>query len=490
MDVYRINLEPVPNWFSHASLAGLLTVLPPVAAEKVFLTIFVLALLASFRYVLASFRPEAGGAFGLVVPFVYDAALHLGYYNRAFAAVPFLLALGYWTRRDGRLGPRGALTLAALLLWLYFCAAVALVLAVLGLGVLLVGVTVAERGQRPTEERRVLLHRAVALAAAALPALLLLVRFRAREGGNVVGPGPGFWERLRPLATLELLVSLDPRERWVAAALAAVLVIALSTLLVRRFRRRTWRRSDALLALSLACAAGYFLSPMVGVEGHGPSGGTVHDRIAPFVWLVLLVWLGAEPLERTTRRFLLSAAIGLGLALGGLRLPRYAELNDHLREYESAAAWVPEGTTFVAVGYAHQGLGEDGRSLAHATWPFRHAADRIVPARGAVNADNYEAEVEFFPVAYRGGYDAYELLGSTFDRMPACVRLGRFNRLAPHPAESVLVWNARWDDRGDPCTDELARILETRYRRVFTSAPRGRMEVFRRVGSPGTGASP
>jgi len=98
-----------------------------------------------------------------------------------------------------------------------------------------------------------------------------------------------------------------------------------------------------------------------------------------------------------------------------------------------------------------------------------------------VDADNYEAEVAFFPVTYRGGYDSYRLLGSSLDRMPSCVRIGRFNRLAPRPAEIILVWGARWAERGDPCTDEIFQVLQTQYRRVFVSSPRGQAEVYQRL---------
>jgi hypothetical protein len=61
------------------------------------------------------------------------------------------------------------------------------------------------------------------------------------------------------------------------------------------------------------------------------------------------------------------------------------------------------------------------------------------------------------------------------------VRLARFNRLAPRPAEVVIVWGARWAESGDPCTEDLLRTLEKEYRKVYVTAPRGQAELFRRV---------
>jgi hypothetical protein len=477
-DVYQLNLEPFPNWFSHASLAALLTTLGPRAAERVFLTIFVVALVASFRYALGSLRPDAAALAGLVAPFVYDSALHHGYYNRAFAAVPFLLSLGFWIRREGRFGIRGGTALAALLLWLYFCAAVTLVLAVLGLGVLLAAITAQEHRDAAPGRGRAFVHRGLVLAAACLPALLLLARFQARQAGGIVGPGPVWAERLRSLATLELLVSLDERERWLSAALA-LLITCLA--IAVRFRSRAWSWRDAPLFLSVAATLVYLCVPVFGVGGTGPWGGTVHDRIAPSIWLSLLLWLGTQPLGRATRRIVVGLAIAIGLVFLGLRLPRYAALNDHLREYLSVAQWVPAGATVAPLSYAHGGLDEEGRPLADATWPFRHAADWLVPTRGVIDADNYEASVGYFPVIHRPGYDPYKLLGSSLDRLPGCVRLARFNRLAPRPADVVVVWNARFEEWDDPCTNELVKMLSSGYRRVYVSAPGARAEVYRRV---------
>ena len=478
---YQLNLEPFPNWFSHASLTGLLTILGPAAAERVFLTACVLLLVGSFRHALAALRPGSANLWGLIVPFVNDSSLHLGYYNRAFAQVPFLLAVGFWIRRGGRLGVRGTACLAALLLWLYFCAAVGLVLAVLGLALLLTAVTVEEHLRAVPDRGRALRHRSVALATAALPALVLLARFSAREGSGVVGPGTGWRERLRALATLETLVSLDPREGWLSSALAAVLAVALATMIVSRVRKGDWGFQDGLLAVAAACTVGYFVAPAVAVAGHGPWGGSTHDRIGPYIWLVLLLWLGAQPLGKVPHRVLLASTIAIGVGLAGLRLPRYAELNEHLREYLSVAPWIPPGTTLLPLSFAHQGRSDDAQPLSHATWPFRHAASWLVVSREVVDADNYEAEVGFFPVAYRGGYDPYRLLGSSLDRMPSCVRIGRFNRLAPRPAEVILVWGARWADPGDPCADAVFQELETQYRRVFVSSPRGQAELYRRL---------
>lgn len=485
--IYRVNLEPFPNWFTHASIAGLLSVLGPVTAERMLLSTYLLALVASFRFALQALQPRgSAGLFVIVLPFASDTALHLGYYNRAFAAVPLLLVLGVWTRHRGRLGARGTALLGLLLLWLFFCAAVGLLVALLGLLALLIAVTLDERGHGVPGWGRALRGRLLGLTVASLSPLLLLARFQLRQAKGVAGPGPGAIERLRGLLTLEWLVSLDVREIWLSAALAAVLGVVLVAILARRGARLV--PHDALLVAAALGTAAYLWAPAVHMEGLGPWGGSSHDRLAPYLPLLFLLWLAAQPLGGRLRRLLLVSAVSVSVGLLAIRLPRYAELDAQLREYLSVEPWLPQGATLLPLGFAHHGRATDGRTLSPRTWPFRHAADWFVASRGVVNVDNYEAQVSFFPVTLRAGYDPYRLLGSSLDRLPACVRLERFNRLAPRPAEFVLLWGARGVERGDPCAAQLLETVRTQYRHVFTSQPRGEAQLYRYLGRSATGA--
>ena len=118
----------------------------------------------------------------LVLPFVYNHFLHLGFYNLAFSAVPFFVILGFWLRHEGRLGPRAGVTLALLLTGLYFCHLVTLLLAFAALGVLAVARSVASRNLRPL----------LLLAVASLPALALSARFLSSRGEIEYEPGPSF----------------------------------------------------------------------------------------------------------------------------------------------------------------------------------------------------------------------------------------------------------------------------------------------------------
>src|SRR6516165_6875016 len=68
-DFYTINPHPDPNWFGHVLLVALMYFLPPLVAEKVLLTGYVVLLPLSLRFALRSLRPGAEWLAVLAFPF-------------------------------------------------------------------------------------------------------------------------------------------------------------------------------------------------------------------------------------------------------------------------------------------------------------------------------------------------------------------------------------------------------------------------------------
>jgi len=80
-EYYSLNWWPNPNWLGHFVMAVLMAVMPPVAAEKVLLTGYVVGLPLAVRYALGVLDPASRPLAFLAFPFVYSYALHMGFYN-------------------------------------------------------------------------------------------------------------------------------------------------------------------------------------------------------------------------------------------------------------------------------------------------------------------------------------------------------------------------------------------------------------------------
>lgn len=473
-DFFEWNLDPFPNWFSHASLAALLTVLPPLWAEKLLLTAYVVALPLSFRYALVGVRPAAAPLAWLAVPFVLNRYLHEGFYNRAFALVPFFLALGYYARRRGVLGPGPAGALCLLVLWVYFCTTGSLVLLLVVLALLAIayGFEDAAGGEIRSRAALARLPGLVALA----PALALFVRFEVQQHPEQTGVPPGFLERAKYLLGLYDLVVFDAREAWIAAVLAALLGAALLVVARRRWKEGGRCGEDALLVAALIFTGLYFTAPQVSIPG--VRSEPTHLRLSLHVALAFVLWL-AQGLAGRAARLVLAGTLAGGLGLAAVRLPYYARLDALVAEQASLAASIPRGATFLALSFDNEGDGGSPRPLPQdrIIGPLRHAADRIATERDLVSMDDYQADTQHFPLRFRSGANAHELLQSRLDS-PGCVRIARFNRLAPRPIDFVLLWR-RDLAPADHCTRATLRAVDRAYRRLRVS-PLGYAELLER----------
>jgi hypothetical protein len=480
---YVLNLDAFPNWFSHLALAGLMAIVGPLLAEKLFLSAYVLLLPLAFRYALGGLRPEAAHLWPLILPFVYNHFLHLGFYNLAFAAVPFFLILGWWMRRSGRLGPGETAALGFMLLFLYFCHLVTLLLVLGALGLLAGWRGLRDLTGAAPDRLKVAGVRMTALGAAALPSLLLVLRFLAGQRTERSEEGPTFLERWTDLWRLQELASHDPRELWLTSALGVLLLGAGLVLLAGALRSRRSTAWDGLLLVAAAYAVVYFLAPVtvLNTPGSTPGGGTTHDRVSLYVFLALLLWLAAQELETSVRRVLVGASLAIAIGLMALRLPRYAEMNDQLREYLSVEALLPRHATLLPISFAHQGRRADGTTVSWRVEPFLHGGAYLAVERDLVDFTNYEADLGYFPTLFRPEANPYRWLRGGQETSPPCIDLPRYDRRAPRKLDFILVWGAAWANQADPCTDAILRHLEARYEPVATSAPGALARLYRRV---------
>ena len=95
-DYYEINWYPFPNWLSHASLVVLMFLFPPLIAEKIFLSLYVILFPLAIYYFLNAVERDRHALVILSFTFIYNYLLLMGFYNFAVSVPLFFLALGYW----------------------------------------------------------------------------------------------------------------------------------------------------------------------------------------------------------------------------------------------------------------------------------------------------------------------------------------------------------------------------------------------------------
>jgi hypothetical protein len=390
-EYYVISTRPSPNLLYHLSLVGLTYVFPPLIAEKVLLSLYVVLFAAAFRYLVVAVSRKPGPAALLVFPFIFSFSFNLGFFGWAISLALAALGVGYYWRRRKQLNVKAVVALNAIG-----------IVAALALGE---GLWQRARKMKEGAGRRAALgalwSRVVA-AAYISPAAAVGLWYVATYPSEYPVTHSSFPELVRNMLRLEWLISFNVWQRaaaYVTATSIGVLVLSVVaykvyvTLLCRSFKvPGGWTAADAIWGVVFGYAAFYFLCPW-----GGPAGGSyVSPRLALIPFLAVAVWLSTVP-GRIVRRTLFGLAPPLALfSLVGVVLG-YVGANRDLEEYNTGVPYVGEGATVLPVHYLYA-TGKNNK----AGYMCNAVSYYVLDNRG-VNLLNYEADFDYFPVNWRHG---------------------------------------------------------------------------------------
>lgn len=406
-EYYVLSRRPSPNLLYHLALVGLLHVFPPLIAEKVLLTLYVVLFAAAFRYLVIAVSGRAGPAEYLVFPFILSFSFSLGFFGWLVSLALATFGVAYYWRRRDRLSVKSAVALNAVGVAAYFAHLLGWTIFVGSVAALALGAGLWRWARKLREGAgarvavRALWSRAVG-AARVSPAAALGIWYVAAYPTEYPVTHSAFGELVRNMLRLEWLISFNVWQRaaayTIASALGVLVISVLSykvyvTVMCRSARAPgAWVPKDAIWIAVLAFAVFYLVCPW-----GGPAGGSlVSPRLAVLPALVVALWLSTVPgivLRRTL--FVLAPALAafhlFGLTLG------YVKANRDIAEFNSGRPYVTEGATILPVQFIHAtGLNEKADYMYN-------AASYYVLDNYAVNLWNYEADFEYFPVNWRHG---------------------------------------------------------------------------------------
>ena len=369
---YEINTKPYPNWISHAVLAPLMFVVPPLVAEKLLVTLYTILFLSGAWYLAGAVQAERRWLAFLAFPFVYNFTFQFGFYNFSIGLGLFLWIVGFWWRRRERADLRYAVGMN-LLLWLcYFSHVVPFVLSLLAIAVLWLATL------RSDNWRRHMRH-----VPALAPQLVLPLWFFAVKGSESVLPGRRtLLEQAKYLLELRILVVGEAQQGFAIALAGLFLGLAAATLWGAR-RRPAFREAHAFPLLSLILVALYFFSP----DGMG-GGSLLKPRLSLFPYLVLIPWL-APPLARRARGLCVAGLALMALLNLGYMALLYQVMSRTLETYLAGLAPVRPNTRVLPLLFRRESpvLG--------------HAVSYAALEKNLIDWDNYEAASGLFPVRFR-----------------------------------------------------------------------------------------
>lgn len=377
---YVIDARPLPNWLGHAVMAGLMRAVPPLMAEKLLASAYVLLFLTGAWFLAGAVDPERGWLAFLALPMACNRFFQMGFYNFCLGLALFLVTLGFWWRRRYRPDPAFAAALSGLLLLLWISHLVAHALALIALGTL--ALLLALRGG-PKRHLMIL-----------APQLLLPLWFVAGREWKLE------WLPHQASAVWSYFLHLQAvgaQRLWFGPVLVLAILVFL-VLSLRAWRRRTapgpfWREEDAFLLLSALFAFLYFVAPDNGLDG-----SLLKQRLSLIPWLVLLPWLAPDfgDWGRRGRTIAIGALTVLAVAHVTLLVQGYRSMDRDVRELLAGTAPIAPDTRVLPLLFDRSVSEPRLGAIDHA---FAYAALE----KGLVDWNNYEAASESFPVRFRPG---------------------------------------------------------------------------------------
>ncbi len=393
---FELRDDPLPNLTAPLLLAGLLYLLPPLIAEKVLVSLYILGFAAAYRYFLGAFgarcRPLAWA--GLL--FVYNHCLWMGFYNYCLSLALFFAILGYCLQRRGQFQLPQAAGLMFLFTAAYFTHLVAYLLGVAGA----LAATVLARPRRQLAP--------VLVGLAALPAACLTLDYFERTGffqssasqrlldqplNRIRGmPLPMLGHELAQIDTelFEYQAGSDPP--FSLFVVPYFILLGVFTLMEYRGSRGEEAGGPGHLFPALFGLLTLALCVLLPQHLSFDQGGFLKSRVAmlpPLFWLACL----REPVCPVKRLIVRTATLlllGLNLVLV---LQAMAAGNGMVAPYTAGID---------AVGRGHR-LFIAQRDMGGLVDPLLHAGNYYCLGTGNINLNNYEASTPHFPVKYRQG---------------------------------------------------------------------------------------
>ena len=385
-EFYDIQWSPLPNWITHFLLASLLLIFPPILAEKVFLSLYVICFPTAVIYFLNSIEVGKRTVYLMVFPFIYNYLFLMGFYSFALSVPFYFLALGYWWRHKDNLSVKTIILLNLILVATYFSHLISYGLALISLGLLII----LYYYKRPP---LLLTHLCRLIPASSL----MLVYLPSSDLLSGETPKIGLSRLpvlLTKLLSMEILISWDESQAIVGYLVSGTLIFLLTyTLWETRDMQsdrnaKTYSYRAMFLVICLCLLVLYLILPW----SVGP-GGWLNDRIAMLVCVLSLVLIKEG--NHGWWRFGVGGWLILISLLNVLQLGYHCQILDkELKAFNAKVMTIKKNQVLLPLFF-------DGMGSAHRIGIFVNAGNYYCLDNGGINVANYETNYDYFPVKFK-----------------------------------------------------------------------------------------
>lgn len=487
-----IDLKPTwsPNILMQYFLAGLIFFMNPLIAEKILLSIYVLAFPFSFRYWMRGVLGKPHAAEFMIFPFIYNYFVYKGFYNFIFSVIGFFLIMGFYERNRNGLKFTSAVLLFILIVINYFCHILGTFYACLCIGILALAHVTADFTKGRFSARK-LLQRLLPVVLVALPVAIFMLFFIGEEDMlpyrfidflRIKSNFPSLKDSIWRWINFDVITAFEPWENWARMMPIILFGCCLVAFAGSKADSKTWhRRNGIYFVLFLALLVIYFCTPYMML-----SAGLLNQRAALFPYLAIIIWFGSIRLKPLVGVLIIVLSLASSLSYFAARYPLHEAINTQYREFARLNDRIEDHSTILPLIFSpHIQYDTTGRSVASyfkMMEVFKHVSAHLTFGKDIVEFTFYPANQPHFPVHFKRNKNPYLFIGD-IESVPPMVDFLPYAKTGREIiVDYVVVWGIYSNHFHGKRTNHIEAQLNAGYDLIYSSQNNGHLLLFRRKG--------
>lgn len=477
-EFYTINRSIDPNWMGHLLVGFFLQVMPYWLADKFVQLIYILSFVFGFRYLIRSIHSENTFLSFLFFPFVFTLAFQEGFYNYSISLALMCWSIGYFIRIRNHLDhPTKQFILCLLLLATAFTHGMPVLYAIFIITI--IWVTENLHLFIPLDVRKLSSH-VSRLAMIFFPSILIVFLFLIKRGTGRVPHELSIGTKF--INFIQFYASQSTRHAEVIPAIACgvLLISYLVVLIVTRLKVNIPKKMNlgfVFLFMVVFTLISYLTCP------HSIGGaGSIDIRLAFLPPMFLVFYFATKKWSDLSKIIFIALSILISLTFLIIRFPYVLKANQIGKEIMTSAAYIEDRSVVLNLHFDYWQQLPSGENLFQHDGSFLHFSDYL----GAVNRkhlillNNYEAEINYFPVNWVAGKNPRETVSGIIQgELPPCGDFRLYEKQVNRKIDYILFQNWRQDALLKPCVKELIAEINQDFIKVYQSK-KSAVVVFKR----------
>ena len=463
------------NWLFYLLPTALIGYLPAFIIEKIIVYLYIVTFILIAQSFSKLYPNQTNLPGFLLIPLIYNFALHSGFYSFLFGLELSFLTIAYYLYYQERWQPSNTIIFFFLfnLIYLLHPFTFAMTLVILYPYSLypkvmenflteknkihFISKTITTIGKNST----ILLY--------ALPGILcLLLTLLDFDTITSNYETDTLNQLLKILGGFYFLWSFDILEIILGAILFLSVVGIFIFALRKKFKKYQVANQDGLIFSLLICLILFFISP-----DNFAHGGNLNTRITPYLYFLMVIWLGYQTYTLNFKQLIKFFAVSIFSILLIFNSFKSIQISDFMEEYTSIAPYIKENSTMISYNFIDRGLNYNDKMITNRRG-IGHVTGYIAIAKNGINLGNFQATRKNFPIKFRPEISPEKLLTTSPPEIM------QYNLETPGRVDYIILWGASYPKNPDFLMSILQQ-LEGNYQLIYSSKKRNLAQLYQRI---------